>query len=210
MDRIKGLFGGGSATPSYQAMSQNENEEEEASTLINDASETTSGGVFSKGAEVLESLETGPDYKIAGVFLIVSVLFFFAAFTALPFILISPRSFNLYFCFGSIFLQVALAFFYAPLTYARKLFNSDNRLISGIYITALLVDLYFIWAGAGYLLTFLLVGLQACALSWFVTQAVGGAERANNMAHAMVVSAVVSKVKGMMGMQGKEESSLPI
>ena len=159
MDRIKGLFGGGSATPSYQAMSQNENEEEEASTLINDASETTSGGVFSKGAEVLESLETGPDYKIAGVFLIVSVLFFFAAFTALPFILISPRSFNLYFCFGSIFLQVALAFFYAPLTYARKLFNSDNRLISGIYFTALLVDLYFIWAGAGYLLTFLLVGL---------------------------------------------------
>ena len=78
--------------------------EEEASSLIGDPSQSSSGGVFSKGAEIMDKLETGPDYKIAGVFFIVSVLFFFAAFTALPFILVSPRSFNLYFCFGSIFL----------------------------------------------------------------------------------------------------------
>ena len=107
----------------------------------------------------MEKLETGPDYKVAGVFFIVSVLFFFAAFTALPFILVSPRSFNLYFCFGSIFLQLALAFFYAPMAYIRKLFTQENRVISTIYFFALLIDLYFIWIGAGYLMSVLLVGL---------------------------------------------------
>ena len=144
-------------------------EDDEGSSLIGDVSESTSSGVFSKGAELMEKLETGPDYKVAGVFLVFSVLFFFAAFTALPFILVSPRSFNLYFCFGSIFLQLALAFFYAPMAYLRKLFTKENRIISSIYITALLVDLYFIWSGAGYLMTVLLVVLQGSALAWFVT-----------------------------------------
>ena len=116
----------------------------------------------------MDKMETGPDYKIAGGFLVFSVLFFFAAFTALPFILIAPRQFNLYFCFGSIFLQIALAFFYAPVVYLRKLFTEENRAISGIYIVSLLLDLYFIMSGAGYLMTILMVGLQACALSWFV------------------------------------------
>ena len=173
MDRLKQMFGGATPqgnTQNYATMSQNDNDEEDeqSSPLITEST-STSSGVFSKGAEMMEKLETGPDYKVAGVFLIVSVLFFFAAFTALPFILISPRSFNLYFCFGSIFLQLALAFFYAPMTYMRKLFNQENRNISIIYIGALLVDLYFIWAGAGYLLTFLLVLLQGCSLAWFVT-----------------------------------------
>ena len=71
----------------------------------------------------MDKIETPPDYKIAAGFLLFSVLFFFAAFTALPFILIAPRQFNLYFCFGSIFLQIALAFFYAPVVYMRKLFS---------------------------------------------------------------------------------------
>ena len=163
MERLKGFFGG--STPENQAHSQNDEEER---SLINSAT-ATGNGVFSKGAEMMEKLETGPDYKIAGMFLIVSVLFFFAAFTALPFILVSPRSFNLYFCFGSIFLQLALAFFYAPMTYIRRLFSAQNRIISSIYFVSLLVDLYFIWSGAGYFLSVLLVILQGCALTWFVT-----------------------------------------
>ncbi len=70
------------------------------------------------------------------------------------------------------------------------------------------MDLYFIWSGAGYLLSILLVVLQGCALTWFVTQAVGGAERANNLAYAMVLSTVVEKVKAMMGKGGAAD--LPI
>ena len=177
-------------------------EDDESSSLINDAA-CAGGGVFSKGAEMgsemMDKLETGPDYKVAAVFLFFSVLFFFAAFTALPFILISPKSFNLYFCFGSIFLQLALAFFYAPMTYLRKLFSEEYRIISIIYITSLLIDLYFIWAGTGYLVSLLLVLMQGGALAYYVMGAIGGAERANSIAYTIAVGTVLNKIKGMMG-----------
>ena len=108
MDRLRSMFGGQSASDSNNGNNDTPSQstaggDDESESLITDQT-STAGRVFSKGAEMMEQMETGPDYKIAGVFLIVSVLFFFAAFTALPFILISPRSFNLYFCFGSIFL----------------------------------------------------------------------------------------------------------
>ena len=147
------------------------------------------------------------------------MLFFFAAFTALPFLLIAPRQFNLYFCFGSIFLQIALAFFYAPVIYLRKLFSERNRAISGIYVVSLLIDLYFIMSGAGYLMTILMVALQACALAWFVMQAIGGGEMASNWAYAMMLAGMVEKFKGMIpGMAAAAagaadkagESSLPV
>ena len=158
MDRLRNLFGG-QAEPANEPNSLGGNgQDDESSSLINDTN-TTSGGIFSKGSEMLDQMETGPDYKIAAGFLLFSVLFFFAAFTALPFILVSPRSFNLYFCFGSIFLQMALAFYYAPVVYLRKLFSSEGRIISVVYILALFLDLYFIWAGAGYLISLVLVAL---------------------------------------------------
>ena len=101
------MFGGQGDPASNANLSSNGisggNNDDESSSLITEAS-STSSGVFSKGAELLDQMETGPDYKIAGGFLLFSILFFLAAFTALPFILVSPRSFNLYFCFGSIFL----------------------------------------------------------------------------------------------------------
>merc|ERR1719188_2114563 len=186
------MFGGQGDTPAAPMPSANgssrANDDDESSSLINDAT-SSAKGVFSKGADtVLESIETGPDYKIASVFLFFSVLFFFAAFTALPFILISPKSFNLYFCFGSIFLQLALAFFYAPATYLRKLFSEEYRIISVVYITSLVIDLYFIWAGTGYIMSLLLVVLQGGALAYYVMGAVGGAERANNIAYTLAMS----------------------
>ena len=215
MDRLRSMFGGGgeeqrsSGGPGYQETPMNDDESE---SLINDDTPATSatGGVFSKGAEqLMEKLETPPDYRIAGAFLVMSVLFFFASFTALPFILISPRSFNLYFCFSSIFLQLALAFFYSPVVYLRKLFTQENRIISSIYIGSLIIDLYFIWAGAGYLLTILLVGLQACSCAWFVTQAIGGGELANSWAYSMVLGSITKKAMEMIN-KGGNESSLPL
>ena len=43
------------------------------------------------------------------------------------------------------------------MAYIRKLFSPETRLISAIYTSALLIDLYFIWSGAGYLMTIFLV-----------------------------------------------------
>ena len=95
------------------------------------------------------------------------------------------------------------------MTYLRKLFSLEQRIISTIYVAALVLDLYFIWSGAGYLLSILMVVIQGCTLTWFVTQAVGGADRANSLAYTMVLSTVVEKVKGLMG-KGGNNSGLPI
>ena len=95
------------------------------------------------------------------------------------------------------------------MVYLRKLFSEESRIISGIYMAALIIDMYFIWAGAGYLLTILLVGVQGTTLAWFVTQAVGGGELANSWAYSMILGSLVSRAKEMMGSKGGE-SALPI
>lgn len=187
MDRLRNMFGGQTDTPNSErptAASAMGNDDE-SDNLIN-TSESSQGGVFSKGQEMMESLETGPDYKIAAGFFFFSILFFFAALTSLPMILLSPASFNLYFCFGSMFLQLALAFFYAPTVYVKKLFSQENRIISGVYISSLILALYFAWSGASYLMALGCVGLQGLALAFFVLQAVGGADRANAWAYALI------------------------
>ena len=183
MDRLRNMFGGQSAEP-QQPTNQGD---DESSSLMGSSEQQPKGGVFSQGAEkVMDQLETGPDYKIAAGFLFFSVLFFFAALTSLPMILLSPASFNLYFCFGSMFLQLALAFFYAPMVYVKKLFNKETRLISAVYISSLLMALYFSWSGASYLIAIASVGLQGVALAFFVLQAIGGADTANAWAYALL------------------------
>jgi hypothetical protein len=118
-------------------------------------------GVFSKASEITENLPTtGQDTRYAVVFLAISILFFLAAIMALPMVLLSPGSFNLYFCMGSLNLQVALAFWYGPLTYVKtKLFTSENRIVSGVYVLSLIVCVYFIASGAGYLMSLLSIGI---------------------------------------------------
>ena len=51
------------------------------------------------------------------------------------------------------------------MTYLRRLFSSEGRIISILYVFSLILDLYFIWAGAGYLISLLLVAVQGCALA---------------------------------------------
>ena len=80
-----------------------------------------------------------------------------------------------------------MAFFYAPKVYAAKLFSEQNRNISTIYFASLVIDFYFIWSGAGYLISLMLVLIQGLALTWFVSQAIGGPEFANKMAYAMTL-----------------------
>ena len=160
----------------------------------------------------MDSLETPPDYKIAAGFLFFSALFFFAALTSLPMILLSPASFNLYFCFGSMFLQLSLAFYYAPMVYLKKLFNKETRLISAVYISSLLMALYFSWSGASYLVAIACVALQGVALAFFVLQALGGADTANAWAYALLFQGIVEKLKSMVGQgqAGGKYDQLPL
>ena len=102
----------------------------------------------------------GQNTKFALIFLAMSALFFVAAVMSLPMVLLSPASFNLYFCFGSLNLQIALAFWYGPMTYVKeKLFKEGARLVGTIYVASLLLCLYMSISGAGYLLSLLLIGV---------------------------------------------------
>merc|ERR1712004_739284 len=156
----------------------------------------------------MDNLESGPDYTIAAGFLFFSLLFFLAAITSLPMLLLSPRSFNLYFSFGSIFLQCALAFYYGPMKYLRSLFDKENRLVSSVYFGSLLISLYFIWTGTSYIGALCMVILQGFALSFNVMKAWGGAERANSWAYNLIFASLVNRLRG--GDKNQGYSDLPI
>ena len=76
--------------------------------------------MISKGQELADALDTGADMRIAAFFLFFSIMFFFFALTSLPFILFNPKSFLLYFFYGFVFLQCALAFWYGPGAYIKR------------------------------------------------------------------------------------------
>ena len=209
MERLRNMFGGGddSNQPSQDPeSSSSQRQDDESASLIN----TSAQGVFSRGAEAMESLDTGPDYTIAAGFLFFAVLFFLAALTSLPMILLSPRSFNLYFCFGSIFLQCALAFYYSPMQYLKSMFSPENRLVSGVYIGSLLLSLYFIYSGSSYFGALFMVALQAFALFYYVSKAVAGADRANSWAYNLLFASIVSRLRGGGGDGSKGYTDLPI
>jgi hypothetical protein len=85
------------------------------------------------------------------VFFGIGVFFLLAAFTSLPFILISPASFNMYFSMASSCMLTSVSFYYGPLNYVKTLFNAENRMISGMYVLSTFASLYAIFSGAGYL-----------------------------------------------------------
>ena len=92
-------------------------------------------------------------------FVLVSGLFFFAALTSLPMVLLSPASFNLYFLFGSLNLQLAMAFWYGISTYLKSLFDESRRLVSAVYISSLLLCLYIAVFKGSYLLSIVGIAL---------------------------------------------------
>ena len=64
-----------------------------------------------------------PNYLWMTIFFGISCLFGLAAFTALPFILFSPASFNMYFSLCTSNLLIAVSFYYGPITYFKSLFE---------------------------------------------------------------------------------------
>ena len=128
---------------------------------------------------------TTPNYKSAMIFLAVSAFFFFLALMSLPLIFLRPASFNLYFCFGSMFLQLALAFYYAPLEYCRKLFSAENRFVSVVYVSSLVLSLYMVFSNSGYLMSLITLLIQVTALVWLATVMISGVDSANSWVYAL-------------------------
>ena len=144
--------------------------------------DTTLTNASNKAIDLAEKSEVmkATDYKMAAGFLFASFIFFFLALTSLPLVLIRPASFNLYFCFGSMFLQMSLAFYFSPVEYLKKLFSSENRFVSIVYLISLGLSLYMVFiANTSYLMALGMFFFQTASLVWLTTVAVKGADTAN-------------------------------
>jgi hypothetical protein len=113
---------------------------------------------------------TKPNYVWMAVFFALGCLFLLAAVTSLPFILISPAGFNMYFSLASSSLLISVSFYYGPLNYLKTLFEKKNIMISMLYIGSTIASLFTIISKAGYLWSIGLVILQTVSLSFFGLQ----------------------------------------
>ena len=88
-----------------------------------------------------------PNYQVAIVFAIGAFIFLLAALWALPFLFVAPHTFNLYFFLGSLFLQLALGFYYGPKQYVTSLLTKENMVFSAVYCAYIGLNFYFMVAG---------------------------------------------------------------
>ena len=105
-------------------------------------------------------------------------LFLLAAATSLPFILISPAGFNMYFSLASTFMLLSVSFYYGPINYLKILFDRKNIMISMLYVGSTIASLMTIFTKAGYLWSIGLVVLQTVSLSFFGLQFLTSGENA--------------------------------
>lgn len=98
MERITSLFGQSSQPQQPQSMFAAEPEQKSLIGGIKQSVFNTSQSV----QETVNATATYQDTRVALVFGVISGLFFILAMMALPMVVLSPASFNLYFVFGSL------------------------------------------------------------------------------------------------------------
>ena len=139
-----------------------------------------------------------------------------AAMTSLPFFLLSPSGFNIYFSLASTCMLTAVAFFYGPLIYIKKLYARENLLISILYTASTIISLCSLIIKMGYMYSIALAVLQMVSLAFFLMQVVAGGESASGQLQTMMASgkdavqqSVINGVVGM-AMKNGSEGQLPI
>ena len=129
--------------------------------MINKAGKAVPDNVKTKMTEIGASVQgkieektgdlTKPNYIWMGIFFAIGCLFLLAAFTSLPFILISPAGFNMYFSLFSTSMLISVSFYYGPLNYIKQLFEKKNIMVSMLFVVSTLASLMTIFTKAGYL-----------------------------------------------------------
>ena len=150
-----------------------------------------------------------------GIFFAIGCLFLLAAFTSLPFILISPAGFNMYFSMCSACMLTSVSFYYGPLNYLKTLFEKKNIMISMLYLCSTIASLSTIFIKVGYLYSIGLVGLQAVSVSFFVMQVFTGGDNAqeklSNLIKSGTQNAGQTVMTNVISMAMKQKASeLPI
>ena len=140
---------------------------------------------------------TKPNYLWMTIFFAISCLFGLFAFTALPFILFSPASFNMYFSLCTMSLLITVSFYYGPIIYFKSLFERQNLVITLLYLASNLACISTIFFGASYFYSIGLLILQAVAVAFFILRVFAGGENAQHKLQGMV-TAGASTVKDSM------------
>ena len=148
------------------------------------------------------------------IFFGIGCLFLLAALTALPFILISPAGFNMYFSLASTCMLTSVSFYHGPINYLKQLFSKKNIMVSMLFICSTLASLCTIFHSSGYLWSIGLVILQAISISFFVLQLFTSGDNASDKLQNLVKSGTSSASQAVMqnvlSMAIKNKSGLPI
>ena len=139
-----------------------------------------------------------PNYLWMGISFAAGCLFLLAAFTSLPFILISPKGFNMYFSLASFSMLTSVSFYYGPLVYLKTLFEKKNIMISMLYICSTFMSILSIFTGSGYLWAIGLVVLQALSVSFFVLQMMSGGDNASEKLKDLVKNGTAQASQSVM------------
>ena len=118
------------------------------------------------------------------VFIVVALICLIVACCCLPFILLSPSNFAIWFTVGCLAAHFAIACTYDnPLDYFIVLVSSvGNMLFIVIYLASVAGTLYFALLSDSYILTLVCSVVQLGCAGWFVcTQVDGGTESFQNI-----------------------------
>ena len=84
-----------------------------------------------------------PNYVMMILFFGAGCLFLLASLTSLPFLLLSPSGFNMYFSMSSLCFLCSVGYYYGPCIYLKKLFGErQNMFISFLFYSAFYEILY--------------------------------------------------------------------
>ena len=104
------------------------------------------------------------------IFLLLGLFFSFAAFTTLPFLLLSPRGFIFYFSLAQGCLLMSASFYHGPLVYFKMMLCSKtNGPISMLYFGVTAANIYFsFFSKIGYIYTLGMIALQVLSIFFFL------------------------------------------
>jgi len=171
LDTIKSFGGGGSG--------QQEDEEPFLGVQVDDGGSSSGGSQswFSRKAdEWLPSLTK--KQRIIGFMtsLILGMICFGLAVSLLPMLMINPRKFSLLFSLGSAFTLSSFSFLWGPYNHLVHLLSRERLPFTSIYLSSLILTLYFAMGLQSAILTPIAACAQVVALVWFVVSYIPGGQ----------------------------------
>ena len=121
-----------------------------------------------------------PNYLMMCVWMGLGLVFLLASVTSLPFVILAPSGFCMYFSMSSFCFLISVAFYNGPSNYCHKLCCDVKTLpITLLYLGSTGASLYCsLFMSIGYVYTMSLIAVQTISVTFFVIQAWTGGQNA--------------------------------